>query len=78
MPAVTGATTEPPVNGSQRWRSTVANDGQRWQTIVDHRWNSGLAGSTAGSDLNPGPWGYGINKTDASRSERFNNKGSKG
>ncbi|GJW96105.1 hypothetical protein Tco_0177913 [Tanacetum coccineum] len=31
---VTGATTGPPVNGGQRRRSTVPNDGQRWRTTV--------------------------------------------
>ncbi|GKD33448.1 hypothetical protein Tco_1248957, partial [Tanacetum coccineum] len=64
LPAVTGSTTGPPVNGGQRRQSTVANDGQRRRTTVgappDHRstvvanWVMGRVRSGLGPGHGPG------------------------
>ncbi|GJS44725.1 hypothetical protein Tco_0594846 [Tanacetum coccineum] len=51
LPAVTGTTTRPPVNGGdQRWPTAVNGGNQRrsqWRTTVDHRRTTGQRSSQA-------------------------------
>ncbi|GKE40964.1 hypothetical protein Tco_1464369, partial [Tanacetum coccineum] len=58
MPAVTGATTRPLVNGGQRRQSTVTNDGQWRRTTAgpppDHRSTTGQRRLTASQPVSHG------------------------